>query len=105
VSADKKTERRRETRSYVTGFVAALALTGAAFAAVQWQMLPAGQTLAIVFALALIQMIVHFRYFLHIDFRKSSRDDLQLIVFSALIIAMMVGGTIVLLFNLRGRMM
>ena len=36
---------------------------------------------------------------------RSSRDDLQLILFSTLIVALMVGGTLVILFNLHGRMM
>ena len=53
-------------------------------------------------------MLVHFRFFLHIDLRKSARHDLQLILFSTLIIALMVSGTLFILFilfNLRSRMM
>ena len=34
-----------------------------------------------------------------------ARDDLQLIIFSTLIVLLMVGGTLVVLFNLRMRMM
>lgn len=95
----------RETRSYVVGYLLALALTALAFAAVNWAWFPAQTTLAIVFGLALVQMIVHFRYFLHISVRGSTRDDLQLILFSTLIIVLMVSGTIVVLANLRERMM
>ncbi len=58
-----------------------------------------------VLGLGLVQMLVHFRCFLHIDLRRSARPDLQLLLFSALIIALMVGGTLVVLFNLHGRMM
>jgi cytochrome o ubiquinol oxidase subunit IV len=97
--------KRRETWSYVIGFVLALALTGVAFAAVRWPSFAATTTLAIVFGLALVQIIVHFRFFLHISLAKSSRDDLQLILFSTLIVALMVSGTIVILANLRERMM
>ncbi len=50
-------------------------------------------------------MVVHFRFFLHITFGKSTREDLQLILFSALILTLMVSGTLVILFNLRARMM
>jgi cytochrome o ubiquinol oxidase operon protein cyoD len=57
-----------------------------------------------VFGLALVQMIVHFRWFLHISVRRSSREDLQLILFSTLIIVLMVSGTIVILLNLRAMM-
>jgi GH15 family glucan-1,4-alpha-glucosidase len=49
--------------------------------------------------------IVHFRFFLHISLRKSARDDLQLMLFSALIVILMVSGTLIILFNLRARMM
>ncbi len=93
---------RRDLASYVTGALLALILTGAAFAVVAKGVTHA---LPIVFALGLLQIIVHFRCFLHVDFRKSARADLQLILFSTLIIALMVGGTLVILFNLRARMM
>jgi cytochrome o ubiquinol oxidase operon protein cyoD len=94
-----------DTRSYVIGYVLALALTGIAFAAVRWPSFAATTTLAIVFGLALVQIVVHFRFFLHISLGKSSRDDLQLILFSTLIVALMVSGTVVILMNLRHRMM
>jgi cytochrome o ubiquinol oxidase operon protein cyoD len=58
-----------------------------------------------VFVLAFVQIIVHFRFFLQVDFKKRARDNLLLILFSALIIALMVSGTLVLLFNLRLRML
>ena len=97
--------KRRETWSYVIGYVLALALTGVAFAAVRWPSFAAPTTLAIVFGLALVQIIVHFRFFLHISLARSSREDLQLVLFSTLIVALMVSGTIVILLNLHERMM
>lgn len=97
--------KRDDILSYAIGYALALALTGAAFAAVHWQSLGAAATLAIVLGLALVQMIVHFRYFLHIGLQKSDRDDLLLILFSTLIVALMISGTLVILFNLRARMM
>lgn len=98
-------ERRTELRTYAVGYALALLLTGAAFAAVVWPSFGAGTILAIVLTLALVQAIVHFRCFLHITMQRASRHDLQLILFSTLIITMMVGGTLVLLLNLRTRMM
>jgi cytochrome o ubiquinol oxidase operon protein cyoD len=97
--------KRRETWSYLIGYVLALALTGVAFAAVRWPHFAATTTLAIVFGLALVQVVVHFRCFLHISLVKSSRDDLQLVLFSTLIVVLMVSGTVVILMNLRQRMM
>ena len=101
----RKTGKAAEIRTYLIGYALALLLTCAAFAAIRWQSYTAATTLAVLFALALAQMIVHFRFFLHIRLGRSSRDDLQLILFSALIVALMVSGTLVILFNLRERMM
>ena len=95
---------RHELANYTIGLVLALILTGAAFAMVAWHVAPR-HALAVVVALGLLQIVVHFRCFLHIDLRKSARADLQLILFSTLIIALMVGGTLVILLNLRQRMM
>ncbi len=98
-------ERARQKASYVIGYTLALTLTAGAFALVQARVFTAAITFGVILALALAQMIVHFRCFLHISLKKSSRHDLQLILFAALIIALMVSGTLVILFNLRGRMM
>jgi cytochrome o ubiquinol oxidase operon protein cyoD len=98
-------ERSRQTTSYVIGYALALILTAGAFALVQARVFTAAMTFGMILALALVQMIVHFRFFLHISLKKSSRHDLQLILFAGLIIALMVSGTLVILFNLRGRMM
>ncbi len=98
-------ERRRETRTYLIGYVLALALTLAAFAVVKWPLAAAGTTFGIILGLALVQVIVQFRCFLHISLAKSSRDDLLLVLFASLIVTLMVSGTLVIMFNLRDRMM
>jgi cytochrome o ubiquinol oxidase operon protein cyoD len=96
---------RRDTVTSVVGYAGALLLTGAAFATVYLHVLKAREAFFTVLGLGLAQMIVHVRCFLHIDLRRSARADLQLILFSSLIIALMVGGTLVILANLRDRMM
>ena len=94
-----------EVMTYLVGYGFALLLTGVAFALVHWHWTRPTTALAIVFALGLVQMVVHFRCFLHVTLSGPARDDLQLIAFSTLIILLMVGGTLVVLFNLRMRMM
>lgn len=96
---------RRETMTYVVGYGLALLLTVAAFGLVYLHLLDGRRAFYAVLGLGLAQMVVHFRCFLHIDLRRSARADLQLILFSTLIVALMVGGTLVVLFNLRARMM
>ena len=94
-----------EVATYVLGYLLALALTGLAFGVVHWQRWSGPTSLAIVLGLALIQAIVHLRCFLHISLARSARDDLLLILFSSLIVILMVSGTLVILLNLRMRMM
>ena len=98
-------EKWNDIQGYLIGYGLALALTAAAFAAVRWPTFGAPATLELVFGLALVQLIVHFRYFLHISLRRSARDDLLLILFSTLIVVLMVSGTIVIISDLHGRMM
>jgi cytochrome o ubiquinol oxidase operon protein cyoD len=96
---------RRELNAYLTGLVLAIVLTGAAFALVRWPWMARSGVLATVAVLALVQVAVHLRYFLHIDFSRQKREDLQLILFSALILLLMAGGTLWVLANLAERMM
>ena len=97
--------RRAEFITYATGYAVAVALTCLAFGLVYWRAFSSGWILGVVFVLAFIQILVHFRFFLHVSLAQSAREDLQLLVFSAIIVCLMVGGTLVVLFNLRTRMM
>lgn len=97
-------DRARETWGYVTGLLLAVTLTAGAFAAVRWPTLFGTRTFAIVCALGLFQAIVQFRFFLHVRFKGSASEDLLLLLFSSLIVALMAGGTLVLMANLRDRM-
>jgi cytochrome o ubiquinol oxidase operon protein cyoD len=92
-----------DLRSYRIGGVLALVLTGVAFWLVAFGVLPTFERLAVVAVLAVVQIVVHFRYFLQISWR-SHRDDLQLVLFTSLIMFLMVGGTIWILANLHARM-
>jgi cytochrome o ubiquinol oxidase operon protein cyoD len=91
--------------TYGIGYILALALTGAAFSLVYFHLASPITGFAIILLLGLVQIIVHMRCFLHMSLQRSARSDLTLVLFSTLIIALMVGGTLVILFNLRMRMM
>jgi cytochrome o ubiquinol oxidase subunit IV len=95
---------RRDFRSYCIGALSALLLTAIAFGLVAYNVLPAFELRVAVSLLAVIQIAVHFRYFMHISWR-SHRDDLQLILFTCLILFLMVGGSIWIMANLHERMM
>ena len=96
---------RRDFATYGIGYLLAVCLTGVAFAIVFFRLLPPGATFSLVLALALVQIVIHMRCFLHISIKHSARADLQVILFSCIIIFLMVGGTLVVLGDLRMRMM
>ena len=93
-----------ERRSYLMGYVAALILTAIPFAMVAWDLAARTVILATIGGMALLQIVAHFRWFLHIRLRGQSREDLQLILFTTLILLLMAGGTIWILANLAERM-
>ncbi len=98
-------ENARELKSYFIGYGLALVLSIVPFALVFWSGLATSTTLSIIAGFALVQIVVHFRFFLHIDLSGQKREDLQLILFSALLFTLMAGGTIWIMFNLHMRMM
>lgn len=97
--------RRREVQKYLIGFIYALVLTCLAFGLIYFRAITGQGGFYVILLLGLIQVVVHFRYFLHIDLKRNARPDLLLLLFSCLIITLMVGGTLVVLFNLQHRMM
>jgi cytochrome o ubiquinol oxidase operon protein cyoD len=102
-AATCKLEERREFHSYVWGIALALLLTLAPFALVHWAAMSGVSLLCVIGALALVQMVVHFRFFLHIGLWQK-REDLQLILFSTLLLVIMVAGTIWIMASLALRM-
>ncbi len=98
------TEQRTEQLQYVVGYVMAGALTALAFFAVIGGYLARGSALAVVAGLGFVQLLVHLRYFLHIGLSRQKREDLQLILFSALLLAIMVGVTVWVMGNLQTHM-
>ena len=91
--------------SYLAGFILAILLTGLAFGLVMSGVLSQSTTVYVIFAAAAVQVLVHLRYFLHLDGSAEQRWNLSAIVFTALIVAFVVGGTVWIMFNLYYRTM
>lgn len=101
--AERVNEERHEVHSYVWGICLAIVLTLVPFGLVRFGGASRATVLIVIGVLAFVQVVVHFRFFLHIGFHQQ-REDLQLILFSAVILLLLVGGTIWIMGSLASRM-
>ena len=101
---EKHEDHESDLRSYLWGFVFSVVLSVAAFAVMLSGILGREATMVVLGCLGLLQLFVQLRYFLHIDGRRESKEDLYLILFSVLVLLMMVIGTVWVLGDLAGRM-
>jgi cytochrome o ubiquinol oxidase operon protein cyoD len=53
---------------------------------------------------AVLQVLVHLRFFLHLSFTKSPRENLLAIVFTGVLLLLMLGGSFWIMFDLDRRM-
>jgi cytochrome o ubiquinol oxidase operon protein cyoD len=96
---------RGSLKSYLTGFVLSLILTAIPFALVMRGTLSPAAALAGIFSAAIVQILVHLHYFLHLDTSSAARWNLLAIMFTLIIMALFVGGTLWIMYNLHYRMM
>ncbi|MFC0337171.1 cytochrome o ubiquinol oxidase operon protein cyoD [Kushneria avicenniae] len=104
-AAQRAQKKAREQRSYLWGFGLALVLTLIPFAMLAFTAVERMTLWLTIGACALIQVVVHLRFFLHITLDRSKREDLLLILFTVLILIILCGGTLWILFDLYQRML
>jgi cytochrome o ubiquinol oxidase operon protein cyoD len=95
----------RSITPYLIGLGLAVVLTAIPFALVATGALPRGTTIAIVAVAAILQVLVHLRFFLHIGFASTPRENLIALAFAAVLICIMLGGSFWIMFDLYHRMM
>ena len=92
-------------KSYMIGFVLSVILTAIPFGLVMYPSLPKDLTVMIVVALAVIQVVVHLVYFLHMDRSKEQRSNVTTFLFTVLVIALLVGLSLWIMFSIHTSMM
>ncbi len=92
-------------KSYITGFILSIILTGIPFWMVMEGSAEKSTTLLVVVICAVVQVIVHLVYFLHLDRKSEGGWNLVAIVFSAIIILIVVVGSLWIMWNLNYNMM
>lgn len=92
-------------KSYMIGFILSIILTGIPF----WMVMDGGASkatiLTVVLVCAVVQVLVHLVYFLHLDSKSEGGWNLIAIVFAALIILIVVVGSLWIMWNLNYNMM
>ncbi|MBA6115888.1 cytochrome o ubiquinol oxidase subunit IV [Pseudomonas putida] len=92
-------------KSYMIGFVLSIILTAIPFGLVMYPSLPKNLTVLIVVAMAVIQVVVHLVYFLHMDRSKEQRSNVSTFLFTAMVIALLVGLSLWIMFSIHFEMM
>lgn len=92
-------------RDYVIGFVLSLILTAIPFGVVMYPVMSKSATLITILLFAVVQVLVHLRYFLHLDRSAAQRNNVFAFAFTALVIVLLVGLSLWIMFSIHTVMM
>jgi len=93
-------------RGYLTGFVLAAILTIIPFWLVMGHVLDSRWlTISIVLALAVVQILVHIVYFLHLDVHSEGGWNMMAFIFTVVLVVIVLGASIWVMYNENVNMM
>ena len=93
-------------KGYVVGFLLSVLLTAIPFWLVMGNALPSPRVTAfVVLAFAAVQMVVHMVYFLHMNAKAEGGWSLLALVFTVGLVAIMLAGSIWVMYHLNSNMM
>ncbi|WP_417527737.1 cytochrome o ubiquinol oxidase subunit IV [Marinomonas shanghaiensis] len=92
-------------KSYLTGFIWSVILTGIPFWMVMTEAFDKGPTYITIVLLAVVQIFVHLKYFLHLNFSEQGKLDTYSFIFAAVIIVMVVALSVWIIYASNAMMM
>ncbi len=92
-------------RDYAIGFLLSVVLTAIPFWLVMTQPFAAGTTAALIIGFAVVQMVVHMIYFLHMNGKVEGGWTMMALIFTLIIVAIMLIGSLWVMFHLNANMM
>lgn len=93
-------------RSYLVGFVLSVILTALPFWLVMARPIASNEVTAIaVVAFAVVQIVVHMIYFLHMDFRSEGGWTMMALIFTLIIVFIAISGSLWVMYHLDTNMM
>lgn len=93
-------------KDYVTGFVLAVILTAIPFWLVMNKSISSSATMGIVLlALAAVQIVVHIKYFLHMNGKSEGGWNMLAMIFTIVIVVITLAGSLWVMYHLNHNMM
>jgi len=93
-------------RGYMTGFALSVVLTAVPFWLVMSGVISSKQaTAAIILGFAVVQIIVHMIYFLHMDAKSEGGWSMMALIFSLILVVIVLTGSLWVMYNLDTNMM
>ncbi len=93
-------------RGYLTGFILSLVLTAIPFYVVMQGSLSSGaQTAAVVLGFAVVQIVVHMVYFLHMNTKAEGGWNMLALLFTFILLVIAISGSIWVMHHLNSNMM
>ena len=91
---------------YLTGFCLSVVLTAIPFWLVMGKILPtSGITALVILGFAMVQIVVHMVYFLHMNTRVEGGWSMLALLFTAVLVLIMLSGSIWVMYHLNTNMM
>ncbi|TXH06285.1 MAG: cytochrome o ubiquinol oxidase subunit IV [Nevskiaceae bacterium] len=93
-------------KGYMTGFILSVILTAIPFWLVMGRVLPSAKvTIFIVLAFAVVQMLVHMVYFLHLDTRSEGGWNMLALIFTLVLVVITLSGSLWVMYHMNVNMM
>lgn len=92
-------------KSYLIGFIWSVILTGIPFWMVMTEAFDKGPTYITIVLLAVVQIFVHLKYFLHLNFSEQGKLDTYSFIFAAVVIVMVVALSVWIIYASNAMMM
>jgi len=92
-------------KSFMIGFVLSVILTAIPFALVMTGALPAQATALIVMAFAVVQIVVHMIYFLHMNSKSEGGWTMLALIFTIIVVVIALSGSLWVMYHLNHNMM
>ncbi|WMC18844.1 MAG: cytochrome o ubiquinol oxidase subunit IV [Enterobacteriaceae bacterium PSpicST2] len=92
-------------KNYFNGFIIAILLTIIPFILVKFKLLNNKISTFIIIIVSILQIIVHFKFFLHLNTSNQEKFNLIILILTIIIIFILILGTFWIMFNLNKNML